>query len=408
VITRSLFKLLILLLPTQFAYHFWPNFAFVYGIRVDYLSPTVFLTDLVIIALICSYALKVRKIFPVLTPLFILFAFFNIIFSMFPVISLYYWLKMIEFLLLALVVFKLKITKDEILPPLSIAVILTSFLSIAQFVENKSIGGIFYYLGERFFTANTPGIALINDISRLQLRPYATFPHPNVLAAFMLVSFILMKGSRKYLLIQILCLVVILLSFSQAVWLALAAVVLVDLLYKRIPKHVFLYLIFFVFIASLGLPLISVFFIKTLSGIQSVYLRQELAVLAGFAFLANPLFGIGLGSFIPYLPTLYDKMPSIFNFAFAWWLQPAHNVYLLVLTEMGLVGFLLLFYYITSLANKINSKSKNLQLVFIAVLLTGFFDHYWFTLQQSRLLLAICLGLFLQNLEQNNSPQSTR
>ena len=46
-----LFQIFIFLLPTQLAYHFWPNWALVYGIRVDYLAPAVYLTDILVIAI---------------------------------------------------------------------------------------------------------------------------------------------------------------------------------------------------------------------------------------------------------------------------------------------------------------------------------------------------------------------
>src|SRR4051812_29891213 len=44
-----LYFLLLLLLPTQLGKHFWPPFAFVHGLRIDYLSPTVYLTDLLLL-----------------------------------------------------------------------------------------------------------------------------------------------------------------------------------------------------------------------------------------------------------------------------------------------------------------------------------------------------------------------
>src|SRR6266704_691714 len=46
-----LFSLLILFLPTQFGKHFWPSFSIIQGIRVDYLSPTLYFTDILIILL---------------------------------------------------------------------------------------------------------------------------------------------------------------------------------------------------------------------------------------------------------------------------------------------------------------------------------------------------------------------
>src|ERR1035437_5543578 len=57
-ILYSLFYLLILFLPTQFGKHFWPNSSFVFGLRLDYLSPTVYLTDIFIGLMFVLYFYK--------------------------------------------------------------------------------------------------------------------------------------------------------------------------------------------------------------------------------------------------------------------------------------------------------------------------------------------------------------
>src|SRR5260221_12343343 len=46
---NKLFFLILLLLPTQFGRHFWPSFSFVLGQRVDYLTPILYLTDILIV-----------------------------------------------------------------------------------------------------------------------------------------------------------------------------------------------------------------------------------------------------------------------------------------------------------------------------------------------------------------------
>src|ERR1035437_8081006 len=48
-ISKLFFYLLILFLPTQLGKHFWPNSSFVYGLRLDYLSPTLYFTDILIL-----------------------------------------------------------------------------------------------------------------------------------------------------------------------------------------------------------------------------------------------------------------------------------------------------------------------------------------------------------------------
>ena len=49
---QKLFWLLILLLPVQLGRHFWPDFSFVLGLKIDYLSPTFYLTDLLVLMIL--------------------------------------------------------------------------------------------------------------------------------------------------------------------------------------------------------------------------------------------------------------------------------------------------------------------------------------------------------------------
>ena len=57
-----LFYLLLLLLPTQLGKHFWPTFSYVLGTRVDYLSPTLYLTDIIILFITLFYLPKAKII----------------------------------------------------------------------------------------------------------------------------------------------------------------------------------------------------------------------------------------------------------------------------------------------------------------------------------------------------------
>src|SRR3972149_3010131 len=50
-INKILFFFLILLLPTQLGKHFFIPLSYLSGVRVDYLAPTVYLTDLIVVPL---------------------------------------------------------------------------------------------------------------------------------------------------------------------------------------------------------------------------------------------------------------------------------------------------------------------------------------------------------------------
>jgi hypothetical protein len=48
-----LLYIFLLLLPAQLGKHFFPNFAFISGVPIDYLAPALFLTDIIAVLLIC-------------------------------------------------------------------------------------------------------------------------------------------------------------------------------------------------------------------------------------------------------------------------------------------------------------------------------------------------------------------
>ena len=106
--------------------------------------------------------------------------------------------------------------------------------------------------------------------------------------------------------------------------------------------------------------------------------RVSLAVSAKKMFMDSPLFGVGKGNFVAVLPKYQGN--DIF------WLQPVHNIFLLVFSEIGIFGVILLY----KLLGKI--RKKDWQILGI-IILSGIVDHYWVTLAQNSWLIAIILGL---------------
>jgi O-antigen ligase len=103
----------------------------------------------------------------------------------------------------------------------------------------------------------------------------------------------------------------------------------------------------------------------------------------------SPLVGVGLGNFLVNLPN-YQKNNQIF------WFQPVHNIILLLISEIGLLG-VIIFNFQFSIFKKIKRLIKNNDKIMLLILgiifLSGMVDHYWFTLPQNMWLLALVLGL---------------
>ncbi len=401
---RQLFWLLIFLLPVQLGRHFWPEWTKVLGLPVDYLSPTLYLTDLLVIVLLLFWWLDKRKrlklkVFKEIIKknwwLFAAFIFLSV--SAFLAenrgAAFYKLIKILEFGFLGLYIIKEKYTVDEIRYPLSGAVIYSSLIALAQFAKQETIGGVFWWLGERTFNLITPGIAKAIVSGQLILRPYATFPHPNVLAGFILVSLILIGAKNKKqgfkrilrLTAQVLGGIAILLSFSRATWLIgllLGFGLIIRSLreWKQRIIGLILLLVFVIgFYSRFALPL---------SGQETITQRFSLGSIAVKMVKGNLLAGVGLNNFIPRLPDYWQQ------FGMTYWLQPAHNIYLLIAAETGLVGLLIfLWFLILTFRKLLVTKRQALIAALCVALLLSLFDHYWLTLQQTQLLLVVIFGL---------------
>ncbi len=378
---KLLFQLFIFLLPTQLAYHFWPNFAFIRGVRVDYLAPAVYLSELVLFTLLVLWIYKDRRIlFEILRHwrvlvLLLAVAGINILNSPLVFLSFYKWIRVVELLALYFFIKRQKQVLHLIKLPVTISLILTLFLALTQMIKSASVGGIFYWLGERSFSSNSPDIALVNVFGREFLRPYATFPHPNALAGFALVLLFMFwrgKGLAHKIIVTV-SLALVFLSFSQNAWLALFAAPLLVIIIKKVKLG------FWKFLTSAA---VASFFLTILpiQGPKEIFERGELNTAAGRLVSLSPVYGVGLGVFVSMLPELLWSKTI-------WLLQPVHNIFLLLSSEVGILGLVLFVYFIGK-----NMNAKNL-LPVIALVLTGFFDHYWVSFVQNYLLMAIVLGL---------------
>lgn len=402
---RWAFLFFTLLLPTQLGFHFWPKSAYVFGIRVDYLSPTIYLTDIVLALVLGLWLLRKKdkmrfwdfSVYPtavILTSFFVYLLATSFFVAQNQGAAFYKLARLTELSLLFWYVYcnrNVFLGWKMFYSSLSLAVIYPAVLAIFQFLESKSIGGIFWFLGERSFSLFTPGIALAQVGGREFLRSYGTFSHPNSMAGFLLLATILL-APRQGLLAKTalgLGLIGIILSFSQAVWftgLFLGFAYLIERWKKDLVAPFFVLIIFFATTASI-VPVFTE--IPKIEANRDLQDRVALARVAGKMVSRSPFFGVGLNNFIPRLPE-FSQTPAV-----SWWLQPVHNIFLLILTETGIIGFLFLLYLSAKFLLPVLVKPKNLGYASLlgVILLTGSLDHYWLTLWQNQIFAIIVLAL---------------
>ena len=396
---RVFLFLFMLFVPTQLGRHFWPEWSYVWGIRVDYLSPVLYFLDLLWLGwfgLRIWNGKRIETRFTFNLFLFLLFVMINVLMAQNRILSVYKWFRVGQ-LVLTLISFRLEREKIEkyLIKIIPIWVIFESLLGLVQVLIGASVNGWLYYMGERRFAYTTLGVAQISVMGQGMIRAYGTFSHPNSLAGFLLVVLIFWFSKRKavnrifWWVVTWFSVMGIVVSGSRMVWLMTLLVVLfITYRQSRNRKKVL----------GLGLTMIGVFLV--LAAIISVNYRSSdflggwdkeslnkrisLNMSAIRMIWEKPLFGVGLGNFLVKLPEI-QRNDSYF------WLQPVHNIGLLAMSEVGLLGLIWVFLGLSGLRRgKINLNQK---LIWTAILLTGMFDHYWLTLPQNTWLLLIMTAL---------------
>ncbi|HEX7542755.1 MAG TPA: O-antigen ligase family protein [Patescibacteria group bacterium] len=391
-LNQILFFLFLLFLPTQLGKHFFFPFSYLSGVRVDYLAPTVYLTDIIVFLLVIFNFKTVFKFFKnkkVMIVLFLLLI--NVLFSRLPVISLYWFIKIIEFLIVFSLAKKMLKTLEEkfILTALLISGLFELSLSFIQLINKHSVQGIFYYFGERLLSLSTPGVAKASIGGIEFLRPYGTFSHPNSSSGFFLLLYfyvLIYKKFNRYLIFKYLFLLVssllIFLSFSK---IAISTYLFLSIIYyltsnKLKCRPCVLSRLFMIVVVSL-------IFLQATTDPLTINKRIELMKNSITIILRYPIQGVGLGSYLVEQAKFPSKYYLFFN-------QPVHNIFLLFISETGLIiGGFLLYQLINQLIQRRLTKDRWL-LIFVIVF-TGFFDHYWLTLQQNFLLMGLVMGVIL-------------
>jgi O-antigen ligase len=394
-------------LPTQAGIHFWPDFSFVKGIRLDYLSPTLYFTDvLIILIFFFSYKNILQKLNSYkkeysLFLLFLLFLFSGVALSKSPPAGIYGIIKFVEFIYLGLFVYHYKksinVFASAVL--LSVCIVFESSLAILQYFNQGSFQGILYLLGERAIDTNTPGVANASINGSLILRPYGTFSHPNVLGGFLVISLALVlpvvfKLRKIFITVLIFATAGIIFSFSRTALFALALYLIGFFLLSIFEKYKKGNINKDMLIKILPILLLTVFVLSLFSNsifsrrVASISLSEESITQrtqqtneALSMFYANPIVGVGLNNYFYHIETVYFPLGP----------QPVHNIFLLTLSQIGIVGFLALLLLLLKTARR-NHYSF---LVVATLIVLGSLDHYLLTIQQGQLILTLSTSMLL-------------
>ncbi len=433
--------LTIVLLPTQLGKHFWPAFATVNGIRIDYLAPTLYLTDILIGATFLVWLFsnweniisrKAWQSVP-LNPLDISMAvlgatglFFSTIFSVSMPLSLIGLIKLAEcgfFGWMCVQIFRDEQYRPYIWLALSGGLLLESLLAIGQLLNHGSLGGLWYFVGERSFSSDTPWIANASLSGTLVLRPYGTLPHPNVLAGYLLtigtVVFMQQKEvqfkGKVFMFSSCVIGYLALLTTLSRIPIFIGSLLILLYLLQLLRRHYMTperqlkigrlttIVILIGFCSVIFFPLMSDVSNRFLSSNiqeESVVEREHLVAASLEMLVEHPFFGVGIHGFLPSLPRYLSTSGEVLL------LQPVHNIILLLAVETGMVGELVAMYFLFRLFIYRHTYQSSAGIPLILLLLCNQLDHYALTLQQGQLLVTLLIAYALTRKTVKNQEQT--
>jgi len=342
---------------------------------------------------------------------------------------------------------------------------------IIQFLLQHSIG--LFWLRESLISPDIAGVAKVIFNGEAFVRAYGLFPHPNILGGFLLFSILisllyyrmfhachvakkcstwnisfatgvehfknLRGGTILFKLILGIQLLALILTFSKSsilglilglIWYVYANVprpprlaetayrreaggTFIDFLIKK-KKLVIVASLIIIFTFILAKPDLYSFLFKGLNE------RLVYADVSRGTILDNPILGIGFGQFV-------ISMQNLSIIRENWMLQPVHNVFLLVWSELGLIGLLVLLLAIGFIlkgmfhprskeivprgtiscygasvkrsqslsGNSLVNVKNTFGAIFVGLLFIMFFDHYLWDIQQGNFLLWMTMGFLI-------------
>ena len=421
-LAKLFFVLFIIFIPFQIKTLFFSEYIFAFGFFNPYGSHYLYLTDILLFLSFFFFLISLfftksdfkisfgnKNIYKILI-LIIFFTIFSLLISVNTYNSVFYVLRFLEFLILYFLIVNKVLSITKILYIFVSIISFTAIIGILQYLFQSSLG--LFFLGEPLLSLDVPGISKIIMSNSEVLRSYSVFPHPNIFAGYLLTNiifiFTLLKNSdsnEKILLYLLLFIsfIALLLTFSRSAILALLGAIFLYFTFssQKINFHKLFISIFLIVFVFFTFDLFSVFLSRTeLIESDALTERIELLRISKYMFLDN-IFGVGVGNF-----TYAMQDYSSVNLQ-PWEFQPVHNIFMLIMTEQGILSLLLYLYlFYNVFKNLIINRKHDINMLFLSLgfslLIIGLFDHYLISLYPGQLLLFLYLSLVSSNPQRVN------
>jgi len=406
---KIIFYLLVLSLPFQLRTQIWAQ-----GETFNEWSSAFFyLSDFFVLSLIIIWFWRIGfakgfKFRMTALVLFLVFVFLSLLKADNLAVGIYSCLKILEFVLLFYYLkhnFKKLFSFRKVAWLFVLGGLFQSYIAAWQFLKQGSVG--LKVLGESTIGPYIVGAAKFVVDDDIVVRSYGLLPHPNILAAFMMLAlfclYYLYLSKKEYSIFWNLYYGFLYTILFTGLWFTFSRVIIFTFLaisflyfifiYKRYrPQIKFLILIYLVVTIVffwLMWPLIEARATVTLYE-QSFNLRVYYSKVAMYFIGQDPALGLGAGNFVWQFTETIPRLET-------WMYQPVHNIYLLIFSEIGFFGFVLFLYFLYSniILKKKNFRQKTLLFLLLGFLFIGFFDHFFWSLQQGSLMLWLVLGILV-------------
>ncbi len=401
-----LLGLFIFTLPINLFKSFQSSEEYLSGLRIDYLIPKMYLSDILLVALLWSLALTLPAILkknrqrieitlPTLAALSLgAITIIQQLSTPLPLVGVLSLFKVVGAISLMILVGKSKgiINKEVVMQSMSFALIWQSFLSIYQWINQYPFLP-YAFSGESRLDStifSTKSIFLQPG----HILPYGSTAHPNILAGFAaiyglgILAYWLQSTAKSRLahalilggLISSLTILALTESLSAVITFFSGSYLLLflDLRKRKLNSYNWF---------GLATILMSVGIVGLLAATSrwpnntSLSRRTELQLAAAQIASVEPLVGVGGGQFTVALNQLgLDKKLAPF-------VQPVHNVPILFFCEYGLVGIVLLI--IAKRQFPYGWFAKKLPIALLAILPLLALDHYLISLTPGLYLLVL-------------------
>ncbi|MDP1688786.1 MAG: O-antigen ligase family protein [bacterium] len=388
---------------------------------------------------------------------FLFFSFITIFWATFPLLALYNFIRLLLLVFVALTIsalLKAKSLKLEVIfGILASLAIVESLIGFLQFLFQHSLG--LWWLGESLVGERIIGSAKIIVEGGAVLRAYGTFPHPNVLGAFLVLGLMslcyfwlrrpserkmwsgwsTLKSDMVFGLGLYVVLVGLTLTFSRSTWAIAILATTILIIYNLFINRKYI-----IQTVRLTFLLLAISYILFNSYSVFIFPRAQLSVnepavtyrisydKLGLELIKNNPLGVGLGNQVIYSVKNNIYKESGMNKVWEW--QPIHNMYLLIGAETGILGLVSFLLLVLSLFVKpkiqklnykqnINLKKTNWKLgglldlnfkylfrfsdldirvfmpklMLLSLMFFGMTDHFLWTIEPGRLMFWIVLAM---------------